>query len=65
MPAGVPQLVIWPLSGVREDHEVFQKRLQGFWHPPGEARQHQHTILYSNGGIDGVKNRIEISLGVL
>jgi len=62
MPARVPQLVIWPLSGVREDQGVFQKRLQGFWHPPGEARQHQHT---SNGGIAGVKNGIEIPLGVL
>ena len=47
MLAGVPWLVVWPLSGVRKDQEVFQKRLQGFWYPPREVRQHQHTSLWN------------------
>ena len=44
MPAGVPQLVVWPLSGISGDQEVFQKKLQDFWHPPGGARQNQLSI---------------------
>ena len=65
MPAGVPQLVVWPLSGISGDQEVFQKKLQDFWHPPGGTRQNQHMSLYSNGGIAGVRNRTKIPLGVL
>ena len=40
MPAGVPQPVVWPLSGISGDQEAFQKGLQDYWLPPGEARQH-------------------------
>ena len=65
MPAGVPQLVVWPLSGISGDQEVFQKKLQDFWHPPGGTRQNQHMSLYSNGGIAGVRNGTKIPLGVL
>ena len=65
MPSGVPQLVVWPLSGIKANQEGFQRELHGYWNPHGGIRPSQHTSLSSNAGIAGVWNRIEIPLGVL
>ena len=65
MPSGVPQLAVWPLSGIKADQEGFQKELRDYWNPHGGIRPSQHTSLSSNAGIVGVWNGIEIPLGVL
>jgi len=65
MPTGVPQLVVWPLSGIKADQEVFQKELHDYWSPHGGTRPSQHMSPSSNVGIAGVRNGIEIPLGVL
>ena len=65
MPTGVPQLAVWPLSGNSANQEGFQKELQDYWSPHGETRPGQHMILSSNGGVAGVRDGVEIPLGVL
>ena len=45
MPVGVPQLVVWPLSGNSVDQEDFQKELHNYWHLQGEAKPHLPTGL--------------------
>jgi len=56
MPSGVPQLVVWPLSGVPADQRAFQQTLHDFWKHHGEARQNSPMNPSSNDGIVGVKN---------
>ena len=58
MPAEVPQLVVWPLSGIKVDQEGFQRELHKYWNPPGEIMSHS-----SNVGLVGVRNSLEIPLG--
>ena len=65
MPAGVPQLVVWPLSGIKADQEGFQRELHDYWNPPGEIRPSQHMSHSLNVGLVGVRNGLEIPLGVL
>ena len=65
MPSGVPQLAVWPLSGIKADQEGFQQELHGYWNSHGEIGPSKHTSLSSNAGIAGVWNGIEIPLGVL
>jgi len=65
MLAGAPELVIWPLSGIKANQEGFQKELHDYWNPHGEIRPSQHMSPSSNIGIAGVRNGIEIPLGVL
>jgi len=65
MPSGVPQLVVWSLSGVPADHKALQHMLHDYWRHHGEAKQHQSMNLSSNGWIAGVRNRVQIPLGVL
>ena len=65
MPSGVPQLVVWPLSGVPADRKAFQQRLHNYWKLHGEARQLQSMNPSSNSRIVGVRNGIGIPLGVM
>ena len=65
MPSGVPQLVVWQLSGNGADQEAFQKQLQDYWSHHGGTTPNKHMSLSLNGGIAGVRNRIKIPLGIL
>ena len=65
MPTGVPQLAAWPLSGKSADQEAFQRELLIYSQHPGGARPPQVMKASSNAGIAGVRNGIEIPLGVL
>ena len=38
MPAWIPQLVAWPLSGYDVNQEAFQQRLLDYSQPPGETK---------------------------
>ena len=62
---GVPQLVVWPLSGNSVDQEDFQKELHDYWHLHGGAKPHLPTSLSSKSGIAGVRNGVEIPLEAL
>ena len=44
MPSGVPQMVVWPLSGSKADQEDFQKELLDYWNPHGGTRPSQVNI---------------------
>ena len=65
MPTGVPQLAAWPLSGRSVDQEAFWKKLLNYSQHPGELRHLQVMRVSSNIGIAGVRDGIEIPLGVL
>ena len=41
MPEGVPQLAIWPLSGIKADQEGFLKELHVYWSLHGGARPYE------------------------
>ena len=59
MPSGVPQLVVWPLSGIAAEQEVFQKEPQGYWDLHGETKLNLHM------GIADLGSEIEIPLRAL
>ena len=65
MPTEVPQLAAWPLSGKNADQEAFQRELLIYSQHPGGARLPQVMKASSNDGIAGIRNGIEIPLGVL
>ena len=57
-------MVAWQLSSNGVHLEAFQKELQDYWNHHGSTRPNQHMSLSLNGGIAGVRNRVEIELGV-
>ena len=67
MPAGVSQLVVWPLSGRHQSRseglpEGASRLLESSWR---EIRPNQHMSHSSNVGSVGVRSGLEIPLGVL
>ena len=65
MPAEVPQLAAWPLSGNSANREVFHQELLGCSQHPGEARPPQLMNPSSKRGTTGVWKEVEIPLKVL
>ena len=65
MPAGVPQLVVRPLTGIVAEQEAFQRELQCYWSQHGGTKLSLPMSHSSNGGIAGVRNGVEIPLGAL
>ena len=67
MPAGVPQLVVWPLSSQHQSRlegfsEGASRLLESSWR---EIRPNQHMSHSSNIGLVGVRSGLEIPLEVL
>ena len=60
----VPQLVACQLYSNGVNLKAFQKKLQDYWNHHESTRPNQHMGLCLNGGIAGVRNRVEIELGV-
>ena len=60
MPAGVPQLAAWPVSGNNAEQNTFQKRLLGYSDDYGEEKRHQIMNQSSRNRVAGVRRGIEI-----
>ena len=60
MPAGVPQLAAWPLSGRNVEQEAFQRKLLGYSGHHGEGKQHLIMNQSSENGVAGARRGIEI-----
>ena len=65
MPAGVPQLAAWPLSGKSADREAFQQKLHGWSQLYCVPNQHHLMNPPLGNGTAGVWNGLEIPLRAL
>ena len=50
--SGVPQLVVWPLSGIVAEQEAFQRELQCYWSQQGGTKLSLPMSHSSNGAWD-------------
>lgn len=65
IPAGVPQLAAWPLSGRGVDQKAFQRKLLDCSSHHGGVKRCQTMNHFSTNGVAGVRNGIEIPFEVL
>ena len=65
MPAGVPQLAAWPLSGKSADREAFQQKLHSWSQLHCVPNQHHLMHPSLGNGTAGVWNGVEIPLRAL
>ena len=65
MPAGVPKLAVWPLSGKSADQEAFQQKLHSWSQLYCVPNQHHLSNPSLGNGTAGAWNGVEIPLRVL